>query len=221
MEKLTNNAKKWMGEAENRRRTLMTVIGVLVCGFGVSLCEKANFGVDPFQALCHGIYRTVAGTPDTVGWLYVLINAVLLVAVLIYHRHYVGLGTLINMFLLGYVAQGGKALLDMLFPVVNMAGQIAFLAAAILVLCFSSSLYITADLGVSTYDAVALQLERMKLGHYRFLRILTDLVCVGIGWALGEMPGVCTIITALMMGPLTSFFMKTVAQPLRKGKVHA
>lgn len=214
MNKLLTAARAWSASAENKRRVLMTVIGVLVCGFGVSLCRMAGFGVDPFQALCSGIYRTFPNVPQ--GNLYVIINGVLLVAVLLYHRAYVGLGTLVNMFLLGYVADGGERLMRSIFPAVTLPGQVAFLGVAILVLCFSSALYIASDLGVSTYDAVALQLERMKLGSYRWLRICTDLVCVGIGFALGEAPGVCTIITALLLGPLTSFFMRTVAMPLRK-----
>ena len=209
---------QWIRNKENIRRVIMTVVGVLVCGFGVSLCRMAAFGVDPFQSLCSGVYKVTESMGIPQGTMYIAINAVLLIAVLIYNRHYVSLGTLINMFLLGYVADYGERWLISLFPTVTLAGQIAFLAAAILVLCFSSALYITADLGVSTYDAVALQLEKVTGKPYRFLRIGTDLVCVGIGWALGYAPGVCTVITALMMGPLTSFFMKTVAQPLRKGK---
>ena len=212
------DVKAWVNDKENIRRVSMTVVGVLVCGFGVSLCRMAAFGVDPFQSLCSGVYNVTESMGIPQGTMYIAINAVLLIAVLIYNRHYIGLGTLINMFLLGYVADYGERWLKSMFPTVTLAGQIAFLAAAILVLCFSSALYITADLGVSTYDAVALQLEKVTGKPYRYLRIGTDLICVGIGWALGYAPGVCTIITALFMGPLTDLFRRTVGEPMRYGR---
>ena len=217
MEKFLSKAKEYIQPGEQRRRLLMTVFGVLVCGLGVSLSRMADFGVDPFQCLCSGIYKI---SPIAQGTTYVLINAVLLIAVFIYDKHYIGLGTLINMFLLGYVADGGEQLMLSIWPraTITLAGQIAFLVAAILVLCLSGAFYITADLGVSTYDAIALHLTAKKLGPYRLLRIGTDLICVGIGFALGYVPGVCTIITALMMGPLTSFFMDHIAKRVRYGK---
>ena len=39
-------------------------------------------------------------------------------------------------------------------------------------------MYFTADLGVSTYDAVTLILTERKLGKFRYLRITTDVICV-------------------------------------------
>jgi len=215
----------WIRPGEQRRRVLMTVFGVLLCGVGVGVCKEAELGVDSFQSLCHGIYHAFPGNEGTT---YVLINAVLLAAVLIYNRRYIGLGTLINMFLLGYVADGTHQLLQKLVPdakalaplgfVDVSVGQLCFLVIALVILCFSCALYITANLGVSTYDAIALQLEKMGLGKYRVLRICTDAICVAVGWVLGAVPGVCTIITTFMLGPLTSFFMDEVGKPLRYGK---
>ena len=45
--------------------------------------------------------------------------------------------------------------------------------------------YFTADLGVSTYDAVALIIsENWKVGPFKYCRIACDLACVVIGVAL-------------------------------------
>ena len=94
------------------------------------------------------------------------------------------------------------------------------------VLCFASSLYMTADLGVSTYDAIALILtNKWKLGKFKYKRIATDLFCVILGAVLfingkgeiKEIPnfiGVCTILTAFFMGPLIDFFNRKIAIPM-------
>ena len=43
------------------------------------------------------------------------------------------------------------------------------------------------------------------------MRITTDLICVALGFIMGCMPGVGTILTALCMGPLVSFFNEKLA----------
>ena len=53
-----------------------------------------------------------------------------------------------------------------------------------------------------------------KVLPFRFIRIVSDLVCVTVGFVLGFMPGVGTIVTALFMGPLITFFKRTLSDPL-------
>ena len=75
---------------------------------------------------------------------------------------------------------------------------------------------------MSTYDAIPLHIADRKPKFFgktvpfRVIRIITDLICVGIGFALGFMPGIGTIITALFMGPLITFFKRTLSDPLLK-----
>ena len=88
----------------------------------------------------------------------------------------------------------------------------------------------TADLGVSTYDAVAIVMaEKWKMGKFKYVRIATDLVCVLLGTCLillggGDLRevtasvGVGTILTAFFMGPLIDFFNRTVSRPMLNKK---
>ena len=83
----------------------------------------------------------------------------------------------------------------------------------------------TANLGVSAYDAVAIILAyKWKLGKFQYCRISADLVCVlagceiflVAGGAWNQIPtiaGVGTIITAFFMGPLIEFFNVKIARP--------
>ena len=98
--------------------------------------------------------------------------------------------------------------------------------AGIVVLCIGSALYMTADLGVSTYDAVAIVMsKKWKWGQFRYVRICTDLACVLLGGLMiylasgsaGEVAasvGVGTIVTAFFMGPLIEFFNEKIARPI-------
>ena len=116
--------------------------------------------------------------------------------------------------------------LQSVFPAPSLLLRAVFLAVGIVVLCFGSSLYMTADLGVSTYDAIAIVLSRKwKLGKFQYCRIGADLACVlsgcGIfllaGGSFRSIPtiaGIGTIITAFFMGPLIQYFNGKIAQPL-------
>jgi len=194
-----------------RRRLFMTFLGVLTCAMSVGMFKQAGFGTDPFQCLCNGLDRVI---PIDFGTLYMLINLVLLAAVFFMDRHYIGIATFINLFLMGYIIDFSEHLLMWLIPSPSMAVRIAYIIVAIVVMCVGSSLYFTANLGVSTYDSIALHLADRKLAPFRFIRITTDLICVGLGFAMGYVPGVGTIITALFMGPLISCFNKTIAEPM-------
>ncbi|MCD8144912.1 MAG: DUF6198 family protein [Oscillospiraceae bacterium] len=205
---------------EMTRRIWMTIAGVLINGVIVGLFKASQLGVDPFQVLCAGLNNVI---PIPFGTLYICINIVLLAGMFIVDRHYIGLGTLINLFLLGYVAQYSQALIEWLIPNPNLPIRVCMLVVALPILCLSSSMYFTADLGVSTYDVWALVLDKRTKAPFRFLRVGTDLVCVVVGFALmgfrlGGMIGVGTIITAFFMGPLIDLFNRKVSQPLRYGK---
>ena len=99
------SARAFFRLGEQRRRLMMAVLGVVICAASVALFKQAAFGTDPFQSMCNGLNRVI---PISFGTLYVLINAVLLVAVLVFDRHYLGVATLINLFLTGYIVNGGK-----------------------------------------------------------------------------------------------------------------
>lgn len=206
---------------ENLRRVLMTIGGVLVCGFSVGMFDFSNQGVDPFQVLAHGIWlKTSMGF----GNLYTIINVIMLLAIFFLDRKKIGLGTVINIFLLGYVVEFSSNLWKSLIPNPSFVVKIIFLLIAIVIICFGSALYFTGDMGVSTYDAVALYMsEHQNKVKFQYCRIATDVICVSVGFLLGAnfkegYTGIGTIITAFFMGPLIAFFNRKVAIPLRYGK---
>ena len=201
------------------RRILMALTGMAIAGIAVGFFKRAFFGVDPFQCFCNGINRVV---PIGFGTLYMLVNAVLLIIDFFLNRHYIGISTFINLFLVGYAVEFSENLLAGWFGEPGIVLRIAFLLTGIVIGCLAAALYYTADLGVSTYDAIPLHIADCKpklFGKtvpFRVIRIICDLICVSVGFALGFLPGIGTIITALFMGPLITFFKRTVSDPLLK-----
>ncbi|MDD6692689.1 MAG: DUF6198 family protein [Lachnospiraceae bacterium] len=192
----------------------MCVLGVLTSGVAVGFFSYSELGLDPFQCFAHGVWNLV---PLSFGTWYVILNGVLLVLMAVVNRSKIGPGTLINLFLLGYVAEESEAVILRAFPERSLPLRAVMLVIGIVILCFASAMYYTADLGVSTYDAIAITLaECAPKCPFRVFRIATDLICVLVGWSLGAAVGAGTLVTAFFMGPLIDFFRNTVAEPLLK-----
>lgn len=214
--RLSAAVRAYFVPGQQRRRLLMAVLGVVICAFSVAFFKQAAFGTDPFQCMCNGLDLVI---PIGFGTLYVLVNIVLLIAVLLLDRHYIGVATFINLFLTGYVIEFSEYLIYTVFGDPTMLMRIIYLIIGIVVMCIASALYFTADLGVSTYDFIALYIsKKQKKVQFRFVRIGTDLICVLTGLVLGYKPGVGTIITAFFMGPLIAYFNRTIAEPMLNGK---
>ena len=205
------------------KRTVMTLFGVIICAISVGIFKIAALGVDPFQSFMAGLDALV---PIDFGTLYVIANAVLLLFALIFDRHYIGIATFINLFLLGYITQFTYAFLQTVIVDPSIPVRVACLVIGVVIICFGSAFYMTADLGVSTYDAVALIIvNTWKKGKFQYVRIITDIICVILGCLLfllaggtvGQIPtiaGIGTIITAFFMGPLIEFFNVHIARPI-------
>ncbi|HEY5563813.1 MAG TPA: hypothetical protein VIK72_19020 [Clostridiaceae bacterium] len=204
--------------SEKIKRILMTVGGVSISGFSVGMFNLSDFGMDPFQVLAHGIWNHI---PLGFGTLYMIINLIMLAVVFLVDRHKIGLGTFINIFLLGYIVQFSSWLFNVLIPSPSLSLRVLFLIGGIVIICFASSIYYTGDMGVSTYDAVALILSEKKVARFKYCRIGCDLICALVGFLLGAIVGIGTLVTAFFMGPLITFFNHHFAMPFRYGKVEA
>ncbi len=201
----------------------MSAAGVGVCGISVGLFKHAALGVDPFQSLMGGLDAVI---PIRFGALYVLVNLVLLVVSLLADRKKIGLATIINLLFLGYIAEYSKKFFERIFPSPDIIGRFLLLVIAVIIMCLASSFYFTANLGVSTYDAVTLiWSERQSRIPFSVCRIIGDVTCVVLGaglcytagfsvYQIFEVVGIGTIITAFFMGPLISFFNRKVAEPI-------
>ncbi len=198
------------------RRLAMSFFGVVTCSFSVGLFQLSRFGTDPYQCLMTGLSNRI---PIGYGNVQVLMNVLLLTVVFFFGRKYIGFATFFAVFLTGYVVEFSVWLLGLTGIPMTMPVRIACLLIGIVLMCVASSFYMTAALGVSSYDAQAMMLADKKFGPFRFVRIFTDLVCVTAGFLLDATVGVGTLVTALFMGPLIEFFTLRLARPfLRKGR---
>lgn len=210
------------------KRVVMTVISIVVMGFGISLFSVSGFGVDPFTSM----NMNVAGALGIgYGTYQLIVNAIIIVfVVIVAHRGLIGVGTVINMVGVGYSCELFTGIITSILKSAseNIAVRIALLAAGIIVLCFSCSLFFVSNIGVGPYDSLGFMISRGTKIPYKWVRVFTDITVILIGLIVsgglkyvfqGDLShidniGIGTIITAFMMGPLVNFFSKNVTSKI-------
>ncbi|ACV08792.1 conserved hypothetical protein [Jonesia denitrificans DSM 20603] len=210
----------------SRRRIGAMLLGVFLIGVAVGLFRQAALGTDPFTTMNVGV-------SSLIGWEFafyqVVFNIGLLGVVLITDRRHIGLGSLFNMVLVGYISTAVLIVLYILSDVPIMPDytlmwvRVVTLGIAVLLACLGVALYMTAQLGVGPYDALARIISDATGGRlsFRTCRIMTDTLAVLIGGTTfylsgGHVPaivGAGTLIMALGTGPLVQFFIDRVAMP--------
>lgn len=228
MKRVTKEARGYISDmfAQHHmvKRTVFSLLSVVIMGFGTALFNVSGFGVDPFTSMNMSVSASLG---IRFGTYQLIVNtAILLYVVIVAHRGLVGMGTVFNMVGVGYACELFSSLL---MPVVkqnnSLSIRIPLLLAGIVVLCFACSLFFTANIGVGPYDALGFMLSRFSKLPYKWVRVITDLAVVLIGlFASGSLRsvlngnfsgiqnvGIGTVITAFCMGPLIHFFNKTIS----------
>ena len=200
---------------EFKKRLIMCISGVFLSGVAAGIFGFTAFGMDPFQVFAHGLWGL---TPLSYGTFYVILNGILLAFMFFFNRRMIGLGTIINLFLLGYVVEYTDLILGRVFPSPSVLLRIVLMIFALVLSSLAASLYFVAEMGVSAYDWIALTISDKKRWAFRVVRIATDFICVLTGGLLGATVGIGTVLTAFCMGPIIQFFNENVSMPLRYGK---
>lgn len=130
----------------------------------------------------------------------------------------VGLSTLMNLLLYGAMTDAVLSALRSICEAPSLGVRIICLVGAIFLMSFSGAMYYTADLGVSTYDAIALIMDDRKIGKFKYCRIAVDLTCLIAGTLAGGELGIATVIIALTTGPLIQYFRTNLTEPILEGR---
>lgn len=196
------------------KRFAAMLIGNVILGLGISIFKFAGMGNDPYTAMIFGV-------SDYFDFYFPIFQiafnmAVFILIEFIFGRKYVGAGTIVNMFFLGYIVNFFVFVLNALFKTpATFIGQFPIMILGVLVTCFGVSFYQTSDAGVSPYDSVSIIIhDRIEKIPYFWARMFTDALCVLITFLTGGLLGLGTLICAFGIGPIVHFFNKTISEPL-------
>ena len=204
------------------KRLAMMLTGILFIGICVGSFRLSAFGVDAFTCMNLGISGFIHMSFGT--W-QLIMNAVILVVIFFTVRRCIGLGTIVNMICVGYLADFICWLFqDILNIAMTLPLRIAALLIGMLFAGMGVALYMVADMGIAPYDAVGIIIEELTHNKLKYdkARVISDVAVVIIGVLfclmshgnLGLIIGIGTVCNALFNGPLIQFFKTHVTEKM-------
>lgn len=192
------------------RRLPQLLLGLVLYGVSMALLIRGVLGVMPWDVLHQGIARHI---PLTIGQVVILTSAAVLL-LWIPLRQPPGLGTLANAVLVGLVVD---PVLGWLEAPEGWLPRIGLMLAGVLLNGMATAMYIGAQLGPGPRDGLMTGLARRTGRSLRLVRTLIEVTVVVVGFALGGVLGVGTVLYALTIGPITQRMLPWFVVPLEAG----
>ena len=174
-------------------RFAQLIAGLFGWGLAVSLFIRAHLGLGPWDAFHYGIH---VQTGMTVGMASILFG-VLIVLAMLAQGVKPGIGTLLNMLLIG-------VFIDMLLPLIPDAASlpvsVAYFSVGIGLTGFCTGLYIGAGFGHGPRDGLMVVIAMRSGATIRRVRTLIEATVLLFGWLMGGPVGIGTIIIMLTIG---------------------
>lgn len=173
----------------------------MIFGFGLAAIIQADLGASPWDVLAQGLGRKI---DLSFGVMTIILGAVVLL-LWIPLRERMGIGTVLNVILVGVFADVGIAVLpapDVLWL------RIVMLTAGLVLVGLASGLYIGAGLGSGPRDGLMTGLHRRTGKPIWAVRTVIELTVLALGWLLGGTVGVGTLAIAVLIGPLCQLFLR-------------
>lgn len=188
------------------RRGVQLLVGLFLYGFGIALMLRANLGVAPWDVLGQGLAMQT-GIPF--GIVVIFVGAVVLL-LWIPLRQKPGVGTVLNVLLVGPSAQVGLAVVP---DQTNLVLQILVLAAGIVMIAIATGLYVGARLGPGPRDGLMTGLHARTGRPIWVVRTAIEVTVLILGVVLGGQLGLGTLAFALLIGPLVNVALPLLRVP--------
>ena len=184
------------------RQFIQVFSGTSLIGMGISLNYLANLGLGPWGVFHDGLSKTLGISYGRT----IIITGVAVMLLWIPLKQKPGLGTIVDIFLVGIVAD----LIILNFELSeNIFLSLTLIAFGIILIGAGTAIYVGADLGAGPRDGVMVGLETigLKIGT---ARNLIELFAFLTGWLLGGLVGYVTILFVIGIGPVVQMVLPYV-----------
>jgi len=196
------------------RRLLQLWLGLWLFGITVAMIIRSGLGNAPWDVFHQGLARHL---PITIGQAVILVSILVLVF-WIPIRELPGLGTVLNAILVGVSAD---LTLSLLAQPDQLWAQLLLLVGGVVLNALATGLYIGAQLGPGPRDGLMTGMHRRTVVSIRLVRTGIEVVAVVVGWLLGGVVGIGTVVFALAIGPLVQVFLPWCIVELETGQSEA
>jgi len=176
---------------------IFLTFGLFLFGLGETILIASSQGVSPWTVFAQGISKN---TNFSIG-LATFIVSVSVLLLWIPLKQKPGIGTILNAIIISIV-------LDYSYPYLPKPDQFFFQILqsfiGVLIVGLGSGFYLIANLGAGPRDGLMTGIQNITKLPIYFVRASIEITVVLIGWYLGGVVGLGTIIFALFVGPFVS-----------------
>lgn len=176
-------------------RLLRLIWGLFLYALGIVVTMNAQIGYAPWDVFHVGLAKMTGMSIGTAS----IVTGVVIVVITVFLGETLGLGTLLNMVLIG-------VFIDILlgFQIIPVADSftvgLMMMIVGLYINALATYFYIGSAFGAGPRDSFMVALTRKTRLPVGVCRVIIELSAVLVGWKLGGMVGIGTIISAFAIG---------------------
>jgi len=182
------------------RRVTQLLVGLWLYGTAMAMFIRAELGLDPWDVFHYGVQQHIGLSFGTI----VVIVGGFVLLLWIPLKQWPGLGTIANVFVIGIAT-------DVMLAVLDTPSELwlrwAFLLGGIVINGIGGAMYIGSQYGPGPRDGLMTGLAQRTGLSIRLVRTALEVSVLAIGWVLGGVVGVGTVLYALLIGPAVQAFL--------------
>jgi uncharacterized membrane protein YczE len=182
------------------RRLVQLALGLTLYGVSMGMMVRSRLGLDPWDVFHYGVAQHL---PVSFGTVVIIVGALVLL-LWIPLRQWPGLGTVANVIVIGLATDATLALLGAPTGVPARAG---LLLGGIVLNGLAGALYIGSQFGPGPRDGLMTGLVRRTGRSFRLVRTTIELTVLAVGWSMGGVVGLGTVLYAVLIGPIVQVFL--------------
>lgn len=189
----------------NWKKIGITCIGTFVLALGIFLILSETKGADPMSVFLQGMHLK---TGLQVGTINQMLNGSILLLVFLLDRSSIGIASLLYVFNIGFF-------MNLLFHYVPYAspggiGAYAVTLTGVVLIGIGSATFLYADYGAGAVEGLMVYLNDRYGLPLKGVRMAMDASFVFVGYLLGGLVGVGTILGVLLIGPTIEVTLKAL-----------
>lgn len=177
------------------KRFAKLILGLFLYALGIVVSMSANIGYAPWDVFHVGLAKTLGMTVGVAS----ILTGVCIVFIAFLFGEKLGLGTLLNMVLIGVFIDWIMAL-GVIPTASNFFIGLPMMLLGLFIIALASYFYIGAGFGAGPRDSLMVVLTRKTKLPVGICRGIIEILAVLVGWQLGGMLGVGTVFSAGAIG---------------------
>ena len=172
-------------------------LGLIIFGLGEGLLIVSASGASPWSVLAQGLFLNI-------GFSVGLITIFISIAVLFLWyplKQKPGIGTILNALIIGLI-------IDLCIRYVPTPeyyiNQVLLGAVAVVTVGLGGGIYLVANLGPGPRDGLMVGIQQKTNLPIALVRVIIEITVVSIGWYLGGVVGIGTLLFAFGIGPMVA-----------------